>query len=100
MRAPSRSQARRQRALVVSLLLVVVVAVGALGRDARRQVEPQARARSGRRAVGHLQARPQGVRLGPERDGQRAHQPRRRARACRGRRSAPRAATSSCRSRA
>jgi preprotein translocase subunit SecD len=31
MRAPSRSQARRQRALVVSLLLVVVVAVAALG---------------------------------------------------------------------
>src|ERR1700728_1005756 len=31
MRAPSRSQARRQRALVVSLLLVVIVAVAALG---------------------------------------------------------------------
>ncbi len=31
MRAPSRSQARRQRALVVSLLLVIVVAVASLG---------------------------------------------------------------------
>ena len=31
MRVPSRSQARRQRALLVSLVLVIVVALGALG---------------------------------------------------------------------
>ncbi|HXQ19226.1 MAG TPA: protein translocase subunit SecD [Acidimicrobiales bacterium] len=41
MRAPSRSQSRRQRALVISLLLVVVVAVASLGGSLAARWKPK-----------------------------------------------------------